>query len=97
MATDIRPVTKRKTLIPKKYKVLILNDDYTTMDFVIFLLMVLFHHSEQEANRIMWEVHRKGVGVAGVYPLDIAETKTLEGIQLAQHHGHPLKLTIEQD
>jgi ATP-dependent Clp protease adaptor protein ClpS len=82
---------------PPLYKVLLLNDDYSTMDFVVEVLKYVFHKSEEDANRIMLNVHRKGVGLCGLYPFGIAETKVeiVEG--LARERGFPLKCTMERE
>lgn len=81
---------------PRLFKVLLHNDDYTTMDFVVMILEKIFHKSPVEATRIMLNVHRKGVGVAGVYPYDMAETKVAQVHALAEKHQFPLKCSIEE-
>lgn len=78
------------------YKVLLLNDDYTTMDFVIMVLEVVFHKDDQEATRIMLKVHQEGHGVAGVFTRDMAETKVAIVHDLAHKNEHPLKCSIEK-
>ncbi|MGQ9897981.1 MAG: ATP-dependent Clp protease adapter ClpS [Acidobacteriota bacterium] len=80
---------------PPMFRVLLHNDDYTTMPFVVYVLQHIFHHSESEATRIMLNVHRRGIGVAGVYPHEIAETKMMQTIQLARANEFPLLCTIE--
>lgn len=82
---------------PPLYRVLLLNDDYTTMDFVVEVLKYVFQKSEEDANQIMLNVHQKGVGVCGLYPFEIAETKVdmVEG--LARERGFPLKCTMERE
>ncbi|MDZ7640545.1 MAG: ATP-dependent Clp protease adapter ClpS [Desulfurivibrio sp.] len=82
---------------PPLYKVLLHNDDYTTMDFVVKVLEMVFHHDEAAAHRIMMNVHREGVGVAGVYPRDSAETKVAMVHGLARKHEYPLKCSLEQE
>lgn len=82
---------------PPLYRVLLLNDDYTTMDFVVDVLKHVFYKSEPEANRIMLNVHREGVGVCGFYPLEIAETKVEIVDRLARERGFPLKCTMERE
>ncbi len=82
---------------PPLYRVMLLNDDYTTMDFVVEVLKYVFHKSEEEANRIMLAVHQQGVGVCGVYPLQMAETKVDMVETLAREKGFPLKCTMERD
>jgi len=87
---------RQKTEEPPMYKVLLLNDDYTTMDFVIMVLEVVFHKDNQDATRIMLQVHQEGKGVAGVFTRDVAETKTAIVHDLAHKNEHPLKCTIEK-
>ncbi|MDF1577360.1 MAG: ATP-dependent Clp protease adapter ClpS [Desulfurivibrionaceae bacterium] len=88
--------TRRKTEEPPMYKVLLLNDDYTTMDFVIMILEVVFYKDTQEAARIMLQVHRDGKGVAGIFTRDVAETKVAIVHDLAHKNDHPLKCSIEE-
>ena len=82
---------------PGMWKVLLHNDDYTTPEFVVFLLKTVFRKDEPEATAIMLAVHRAGVGVAGVYTRDVAETRAERGRQLAEREGFPLLLTIEEN
>lgn len=86
---------KDRVETPKLYKVLLLNDDYTPMDFVTLILKRFFNKSEELAAQIMLDVHRKGVGVAGVYSLEIAETKTFQVNQYSKLNQYPLKCTYE--
>ena len=90
--------TKDETRIdePKLYKVLMHNDDYTTVDFVLLVLENIFHKPHEEAMQIMLNVHRKGIGVAGVYHFDVADTKVLQVHALAQQHQFPLRCSIEE-
>ncbi|MBX2987041.1 MAG: ATP-dependent Clp protease adapter ClpS [Bdellovibrionaceae bacterium] len=81
---------------PKMYVVLLLNDDYTPMDFVILILRRFFGKSEEEAARIMLDVHKKGSGVAGVYTLEVAEMKVMQVNQFSRMNQHPLKSTLEE-
>ena len=81
---------------PKQYLVLLLNDDYTSMDFVIDVLMNIFHKNYQEAERIMLDVHKKERGVCGVYTYEVAETKVMQVSKLAREQGFPLKATMEE-
>ena len=82
---------------PKKYKVFILNDDYTSMDFVVDILMNVFHKSYEQAENIMLEVHKKDRGLCGVYTHEIAETKVMQLIKKAKDSGFPLKATMEEE
>lgn len=82
---------------PKLYKVVIYNDDYTTMDFVVEILMKIFRKEELEATKIMYDVHRKGIGVAGVYPYDIAATKMIQATGMAKNSSFPLKFSMEEE
>ena len=95
--TGVITRTRAKTAKPSMYKVLLLNDDYTPMEFVIHVLERFFHKNHDEATQIMLHVHRKGVGVCGVYPYEIAETKVTQVIDLARKHQHPLQCTLEKD
>ena len=79
------------------YKVLLINDDYTPMDFVVFVLMRFFHKSEVEAIDLMMSAHQKGVEVVGVYTFEVAETKVTQTLRAAQQEGHPLHCTLEPD
>jgi ATP-dependent Clp protease adaptor protein ClpS len=81
---------------PPMYKVLLHNDDYTTMDFVVELLITIFHKSFEEATQIMLSVHRSGVGVCGTYTYEIAETKVETVHELASQRGFPLKCSMEK-
>jgi ATP-dependent Clp protease adaptor protein ClpS len=86
----------RKTEEPKLYNVVLLNDDYTTMEFVLEILETLFQKSPAEAYRIMMHVHRNGRGLAGVYTWEVAETKAEKVASLAAEAGYPLRATIEE-
>lgn len=86
---------RAKVKEPGLWKVLLHNDDYTTQEFVVWLLETVFRKAEPEATAIMLAVHRAGVGVAGVYTKDVAETRAERGRQLAEREGFPLLLTIE--
>lgn len=81
----------------RRYKVLFHNDDYTTMEFVILVLMKFFHKSETEATHIMLSVHHKGHGVAGLYTKDVAETKVAQVHDYAKEQGMPLRLSVEPE
>ena len=82
---------------PSMYKVLLHNDDYTTKIFVVEILIAVFNKSQDDATRIMWHVHKNGVGVCGIYPLEVAETKILQVTELARESGFPLKLSLEEE
>lgn len=88
---------RQQTRRPPMYKVFLLNDDYTTMDFVVFILEHVFHKTEQEAEQIMLHVHKKGVGLAGVYSKEIAETKLAVVHGLARDNEFPLRCLMEQE
>ena len=90
-----RTKPEKKVKQPPLYKVLLHNDDYTTMEFVVYVLMTVFNHPETEATQIMLHVHRKGIGVAGVYPHELAETKVSQVHNLAKEHEFPLRCSLE--
>lgn len=94
---SVKPETKRKLEKPPLYKVLLHNDNFTTMEFVVFVLVDAFHHSEISAIRIMLQVHNRGVGVAGVYTREIAETKIAKVTRLAREFDYPLLCTMEEE
>ncbi len=89
--------SKPKLKRPPLYRVLLLNDDYTTMEFVIDVLTQIFNHSEEKATQIMLHVHQKGAGICGVYTREIAESKVEQVLQYAQAEKHPLQCTMEPD
>lgn len=89
--------TRAKTQRPSLYKVLLLNDDYTPMEFVILVLERFFSKSREDATRIMLHVHHNGVGVCGVYTFEVAETKVAQVIEFARQHQHPLQCTMEKE
>ncbi len=93
----IRSETRKKVKEPSMYKVLLLNDDYTTMDFVVEVLRYVFHKSLTDATQIMLNVHRTGIGMCGVYPFEVAETKVNTVVALARERGFPLKCTMERE
>ena len=98
METNI--VTKQKNEVkikkPKQYKVVMYNDDYTTMEFVINVLVSVFNKKLIEAEKIMLDVHERGKGVAGIYSHDIAITKVYTAMSMAKEQGFPFKLTVEE-
>jgi ATP-dependent Clp protease adaptor protein ClpS len=89
--------TKPKTQKPSLYRVLLLNDDYTPMEFVVYVLERFFNKSREDATRIMLHVHQHGVGVCGVFTYEVAETKVSQVIDTARRHQHPLQCTMEKD
>ena len=88
---------KAKVKLPPMYKVLLLNDDYTPMEFVVHVLQKYFGKGREEATRIMLMVHHKGSGICGVYTYEVAETKVTQVIDFARQHGHPLQCTMEKE
>ena len=86
-----------KTRKPAMYKVLMLNDDYTPMEFVVHVLERFFQKSREDATRIMLHVHQHGVGVCGVFTYEVAETKVAQVIEFARRHQHPLQCTMEKE
>jgi ATP-dependent Clp protease adaptor protein ClpS len=95
--TGVVVKTRPKTRKPAMYKVLMLNDDYTPMEFVVHVLERFFQKSREEATRIMLHVHRRGVGVCGVFTYEVAETKVTQVMDLARQNQHPLQCTIEKE
>lgn len=91
--TRPRPKTKK----PSLYKVILLNDDYTPQEFVVWLLEVVFNKSPEEATRIMLHVHQNGVGICGIYTFEVAETKVAQVMELARRNEHPLQCIMEKD
>jgi ATP-dependent Clp protease adaptor protein ClpS len=96
-ASGIAVKTRTRTKKPSMYKVLMLNDDYTPMEFVVHVLKRFFAKSHDEATRIMLHVHRRGVGICGVYTYEVAEAKVNLTMDLARQQQHPLQCTIEKD
>ena len=96
-ATGIAVKSRTKTKKPAMYKVLMLNDDYTPMEFVVHVLERFFKKTADEASRIMMHVHQRGLGVCGVFTYEVAETKVGQVMDLARQHQHPLQCTIEKD
>ena len=95
--TGVVVKARPKTRKPAMYKVLMLNDDYTPMEFVVHVLERFFQKNRDEATRIMLHVHRRGVGVCGVFTYEVAETKVTQVMDLARQNQHPLQCTIEKD
>jgi ATP-dependent Clp protease adaptor protein ClpS len=94
--TGVVTKTKPKTQKPPMYKVLLLNDDYTPMEFVVYILERFFQKTREEATRIMLHVHQKGIGVCGVFTYEVAETKVTQVIDFARQNQHPLQCTMEK-
>jgi ATP-dependent Clp protease adaptor protein ClpS len=92
VAVKARPKTKK----PAQYKVYMLNDDYTPMDFVVHVLAKFFRKTDLEAQEIMMHVHKRGVGLCGIYSYEIAETKVTQVMDFARKHHHPLQCTLEK-
>ena len=90
-------LTRTKTKKPSMYKVLLLNDDYTPMEFVIYVLQRFFSKSAEDATKVMLHVHQNGVGICGVFTYEVAETKVTQVMDLALQHDHPLQCTMEKD
>ena len=95
--TGILLKTRPKTKKPSLYKVLLLNDDYTPMEFVVHVLERYFGKNREEATKIMLHVHQKGVGICGVYTYEVAETKVTQVMDFSRQHGHPLQCTLEKE
>jgi len=95
--TGVLTKTVAKTKKPPMYKVLMLNDDFTPMEFVIYALERFFHKNRQEATNIMLHIHRRGVGICGVFAYEVAETKINQVLDLARQNEHPLQCTMEKD
>jgi ATP-dependent Clp protease adaptor protein ClpS len=96
IVTERRTKEQTKTKKPALYKCILLNDDYTPMEFVVEILKQIFHKAHAEATRIMLHVHQNGMGVAGVYPYEIAETKVRTVEELARESQYPLKCVMEK-
>ena len=94
---ELGVVEKTTTREPRRYQVVLHNDDYTTMEFVVHILEKFFHKSETEATQIMLHVHHKGYGIVGTFTRDEAETKASQVMDYAKQHGHPLKCTAEPE
>lgn len=88
--------TRKMVTEPPIFRVVLLNDDYTTMEFVVHVLMHVFHKSVEQATRIMLNVHKLGIGLCGIYTYEVAETKVETVTRLALENGHPLKCTMEK-
>jgi ATP-dependent Clp protease adaptor protein ClpS len=95
--TGALTLTRARTKKPSMYKVLMLNDDYTPMEFVVDVLQRIFQKNRDEANQIMLHVHQKGVGICGVYTYEVAETKVTQTVDYARKNQHPLQCTLEKE
>jgi ATP-dependent Clp protease adaptor protein ClpS len=98
LGNETKPAAKKKRKLaePEEFRVVMLNDDYTTMDFVVDILVTIFHKSEDDAARIMLDIHRTGRGTAGIYPFDIAQTKAEQTHSLARQNEFPLRCLVEK-
>ena len=94
---DTKVETKNKLQKPSLYKVLLINDDYTPMEFVIEVLEKFFQKNREEATQIMLHVHQRGVGVCGIYAYDLAETKAMQVMNYARKYEHPLQVQLEKE
>lgn len=95
--TVVKDEIKHKIKKPKFYQVLMHNDDYTTMEFVVEILVEIFNKQPSEATRIMIDIHKSGIGIAGVYSYDIATTKVVQAESLAEEKGFPLRLSLREE
>lgn len=96
-STSVLPESKEKTKRPPLFKVLLHNDDYTTQEFVVYILQQIFHKNPVDAYNIMMNVHRQGVGVAGIYPHEVAEAKIQKTESLARAREYPLRCSMEEE
>jgi ATP-dependent Clp protease adaptor protein ClpS len=94
--TGLATKTRTRTKSPSPYKVLMLNDDYTPMEFVVHVLQSFFKMSIEDATRVMLHVHQRGVGVCGIFPYEVAETKVAQVMDFARANEHPLQCTLEK-
>lgn len=94
---DVATAPKQRIQIPRRFRVLLHNDDYTTMEFVVMVLMTAFYHPEPEAVRIMLQIHERGVGVAGVYSYEVAESRMEKVMRMARENEFPLRCTLEPE
>lgn len=97
MERGVATKTREKTQKPSMYRVLLMNDDYTPMEFVISILIGIFKKSQEEATQVMLNVHQTGIGTCGVYTFEVAETKVAQVMDAAKRNMHPLQCTLEKD
>ena len=95
--TDVLTESESKLEKPKLYKVVLHNDDFTTMEFVVYVLNTVFMRSEVESFSIMFKVHNEGVGIAGIYPYEVATMKAEKAMNMAQAHEYPFLCTVEEE
>jgi ATP-dependent Clp protease adaptor protein ClpS len=88
---------KQEITLPKKFKVIVLNDDATPMDWVIQLLVSIFKHSQETAKQLTLTIHNEGSGIAGIYSYEVAEQKSIEAVNISREHGFPLTFRLEQE
>jgi ATP-dependent Clp protease adaptor protein ClpS len=88
---------KQEITVPKKFKVIVLNDDATPMDWVIQLLVFIFKHSQETAKQLTLTIHNEGSGIAGIYSYEVAEQKSIEAVNISREHGFPLTFRLEQE
>ena len=91
------PKEKKELKKPRRFKVIILNDDYTPMEFVVCVLITYFNKTVEDADALTAEIHKNGKGIAGIYPLEIAETKLRQAMKLARKEEHPLSIKLESE
>lgn len=96
-ATKQRETIKNRIKEPSKFKVIVLNDDYTPMDFVVAMFMEVFKHGKEAAVNLTLKIHQEGSAVAGIYTYEIAEQKGLDATNLARENGHPLQIKVESE
>ena len=97
LSVIIEKKTKTKTVEPKNWKVILLNDDKTPMDFVVGVLKEIFRHTPETATKVMLSIHSEGSGVAGVYTYEIAESKSVETTEISRANGFPLQVKLEEE
>ena len=96
-AVKTRDLVATRIKEPSKYKVILINDDYTPVDFVIALLITIFKHDEASATAITLKIHNEGSGVAGVYTYEIAEQKAMDSTLIARNNNHPLQIKVDEE